>query len=287
MKKIYIILPTYNDWKSLYKVLKILDSSLKKQKKEIYIIIVNDGSFSKFKKIKRFPNFKKITVLNLKKNIGSQKAIFIGLKFIQNKIKSSNNSIISILDSDGEDDPRTLKKLIKIAEEKKDFFIFASRRNRTKNILLKFLNKLRLYLTWIFTGRFINFGNFSSFPSSILKKIVFNNDIYLAFSSGVVKNYNKIFLYPVDKNKRYYGSSKVNFKFLLQHSLKIMSVFQKIVFLRSILILVILIVIINKLTINLIFTVLFLLFNLYLFFLNRLSKTKKKFNFFIKSISQY
>ena len=287
MKKIYIILPTYNDWKSLYKVLKILNFSLKKQKNQIYIIIVNDGSTSKFKKIKSFPNFKRVTVLNLKKNSGSQKAIFIGLKFIQNKIKNLNNSIISILDSDGEDDPRTLKKLIKITAEKKDFFIFASRRNRTENILLKFLNKLRLYITWIFTGRFINFGNFSSFPSSILKKIIFNNDIYLAFSSGVAKNYDKIFLYPVDKNKRYYGSSKVNFKFLLKHSLKIISVFQKTVFLRSILILIILMIISNKLIINLIVISLLLLFNLYLFFLNRLCKPKRNFNFFIKDISTY
>ena len=35
MKKVYIILPTYNDWKSLNKVLKILDFNLKKQNKEI------------------------------------------------------------------------------------------------------------------------------------------------------------------------------------------------------------------------------------------------------------
>ena len=62
MKKVYIILPTYNDWKSLNKVLKILDFNLKKQNKEIYIIVVNDGSSSKFKKIQKFQSFKKITI---------------------------------------------------------------------------------------------------------------------------------------------------------------------------------------------------------------------------------
>ena len=133
MKKVYIILPTYNDWKSLHKVLKILDLSLKKQKKEIYVIVVNDCSSGKFNQARRFKNFKKILIINLRKNVGSQKAIYVGLKFVQNLIRSSKDSIISILDSDGEDDPRVVKKLIGIVEKKKDFFIFASRKKRKEN----------------------------------------------------------------------------------------------------------------------------------------------------------
>ena len=124
MKKIYIIIPTYNDWESLNKVLKILDFSLKKVNKEIYIIVVNDGSSINFKKTQKFPNLKSVTILNLRENGGSQKAIYIGLKFIQNKIKNLNKSIISILDSDGEDDPRVVKTLINFAEKKKKFFYF-------------------------------------------------------------------------------------------------------------------------------------------------------------------
>ncbi len=284
MKKVYIILPTYNDWKSLYKVLKILDLSLKKQKKEIYIIVVNDCSSSKFIKTKRFKYLKKISIINLRKNIGSQKAIYIGLKFVQNKIKNSENSIISILDSDGEDDPRIVKKLIEIAEKKKDFFIFASRKNRTENIFLKFLNKLRLYLTWILTGKFINFGNFSSFPASILKKIISKDEIYLAYSSGVINNYKKIFLYAVNKNKRFYGDSKVNFSFLFLHSMKIISVFLNIVFLRSFLISILLVITSSNPIIDLIIIILFLSFNSFLLILNWFGKPKRKFNLYIKNI---
>tara|TARA_B100001059_G_scaffold211095_1_gene225187 strand:- start:3587 stop:4453 length:867 start_codon:yes stop_codon:yes gene_type:complete len=284
MKKVYIILPTYNDWKSLNKVLKILDISLKKQNKEIYIIVVNDGSSIKFKKTQKFTNFKRITILNLKRNSGSQKAIYIGLKFIQNKIKNLDKSIISILDSDGEDDPRIVKKLINFLDKKKNFFIFVSRRNRTENMFLKFLNNLRLYLTWILTGKFINFGNFSLFPSTILKKIILKDDIYLAFSSGVVKNYKKIILYPADKNKRFYGTSKVNWNFLFLHSMKIISVFRNIVFLRSFVISMILMIINKNSVIDFIIIILFLLLNFFLFFLNWFSKPKKGFNFYIKNI---
>ena len=286
MKKIYIVLPTYNDWKSLEKVLEILNLRLKNLKKDIYILIINDCSKEKFKKTKNFKNFKKIIVLNLKKNLGSQKAIYVGLKYLQKKIKDYNNVIISILDSDGEDDPKALKKLIQITERKKDFFIFASRKGRTENRFLKILNKARLYITLILTGKFINFGNFSSFPSSLLKRITLNDDIFLAFSSGVAKNYSKLFLYNVKKKERFYDTSKVNIKFLIIHSIKIISVFYKIVFLRTFLIMSFLLLISkNNFYSSYIIVLTFLLLNILLFLISWVGKPKQKISNFIKSIS--
>ena len=286
MKKIYIVLPTYNDWKSLEKVLEILNLRLKNLKKDIYILIINDCSKEKFKKTKNFKNFKKIIVLNLKKNLGSQKAIYVGLKYLQKKIKDYNNAIISILDSDGEDDPKALKKLIQITERKKDFFIFASRKGRTENRFLKILNKARLYITLILTGKFINFGNFSSFPSSLLKRITLNDDIFLAFSSGVAKNYSKLFLYNLKKNKRFYDTSKVNIKFLIIHSIKIISVFYKIVFLRTFLIMSFLLLISkNNFYSSYIIIFTFLLINILLFLISWFGKPKKEVSNFIKNIS--
>ena len=286
MKKIYIVLPTYNDWKSLEKVLEILNLRLKNLKKDIYILIINDCSKEKFKKTKNFKNFKKIIVLNLKKNLGSQKAIYVGLKYLQKKITDYNNVIISILDSDGEDDPKALKKLIQITERKKDFFIFASRKGRTENRFLKILNKARLYITLILTGKFINFGNFSSFPSSLLKRITLNDDIFLAFSSGVAKNYSKLFLYNVKKNKRFYDTSKVNIKFLIIHSIKIISVFYKVVFLRTFLIMSFLLLISkNNFYSSYIIIFTFLLINILLFLISWFGKPKKEVSNFIKNIS--
>ena len=49
MKKNYIIIPTYNDWKSLNKVLRLLDENLKNSTNSINIIIVNDCSSQNFK----------------------------------------------------------------------------------------------------------------------------------------------------------------------------------------------------------------------------------------------
>jgi len=235
MKKNYIILPVYNDRDSLRKVLGILNRSLKDLKSNNFIIIVNDFSSIKLNFNKKYSNFKKIRVLNLNKNVGSQKAIFFGLKYLQKIIKNKNYaSTISILDSDGEDNPIVIKKLIKLVNLKKDYFIFVSRKKRTENNFLKALNQIRLIITFILTGKYINFGNFSSFPSFLLNIILSNNNLYLAYSSGVLKNYNKFFFVEIKKNKRFYGNSKVNLRFLILHAVKIISVFYKTVFFRTI-----------------------------------------------------
>ena len=257
MKKNYIILPMYNDWASLRKVLDILNRSFKNTKDYNHIIIVNDCSDNKYQR-KKYVNFKSVTILNLKKNVGSQKAIFFGLKYLQ-KILKNNSSLatISVLDSDGEDNPVMVKRLIKIANEKKDYFIFASRKQRTEGIFFKFFNQFRLIITYALTGRYINFGNFSAFSSKLLNKLLSNNELSLAYSSGVLKNYNKFSFLKIKKNKRFYGKSKVNLKFLLTHTLNIISVFYKTIFIRSITLLLLLSLIYDQFFFKLIFLLYF------------------------------
>ena len=57
---------------------------------------------------------------------------------------------------------------------------------------LKFLNKIRLIITYLLTGKYLNIGNFSAFHSNLLKSILTNKDLSLAYCSGVIKNYHKL-----------------------------------------------------------------------------------------------
>ena len=223
MNNFFIITPTFNDWKSLNKLLFNLNKNIKGIKGKFKIIIVNDCSTKKSDlETKNLKNIKNIKILNLSKQVGNQKAIYVGLKYIY---KLNLKSIIAILDSDGEDDPFKLKKLINLALKKKEFIIVANRSKRKENGFLKILNYLRLLFTFFLTGKYINFGNFSAFSSENLKNIFLNNNIWFAYSSGILKNCKKILRINIEKKKRYYGASKVNFTFLLNHSIKILCVF--------------------------------------------------------------
>ena len=111
MKKILIILPLYNDWKSTEFLLQKINNFFKKNNIYIQILIVNDNSSEKSSlQKKKFSKIKKIEILNLKKNVGSQKAIFVGLKWV---LKKKIKCTIIVMDSDGEDDYSKIKVLAK------------------------------------------------------------------------------------------------------------------------------------------------------------------------------
>ncbi len=229
MKKIIIVLPLYNDWKSANKLLGNINKIFLK-KSNINIIIVDDYSSEKINiDIKKYLNIKKIHVLSLNQNVGSQKAIYSALKKIQNE----TNAIIVVMDADGEDDPSKLRKLVIKAEKNEKGIVFAKRTKRTENVILRFLNIIRLIITFLLTGKFLNIGNFCAFSGKNLKALLSNRNITLAFSSGAIKNIKKNYFISIKKKNRYFGRSKVSFYFLIMHSINLISVFYKEVFLRT------------------------------------------------------
>ena len=282
MKKIIIVLPLYNDWKSANKLIEKIHTNLKK-KFIIHIIIVNDCSSEKISvKIKKFSSIKKINIINLKRNIGSQKAIYVGLK----KIKNKNDSIIVVMDSDGEDDASKLNELISKARSNPDAIVFAKRSKRTENYLLKLLNNIRLLVNFFLIGTFLNIGNFSAFSSKNLTKLLSNKNLALAYSSGAIKNIKKNYFLDIDKKKRFFGFTKVNFYFLIIHSFNIISIFYKQVFFRTSIIFFICLKIESLENYILIISFFYLLINICLifnFFLNSRSKFDTK---IIKSIDE-
>ena len=81
MKKFKILIPLYNDWKSVSKLLNEIDTQTNNWNAEVSVIIVNDASTEE--KSNLYSNYKKIKsvkILNMKKNTVHQRCIAAGLK---------------------------------------------------------------------------------------------------------------------------------------------------------------------------------------------------------------
>ena len=150
MSNFIILTPTFNDWQSLNKLLLEADKNIKGLKGNFRVLIINDASTIKpkldLKNIKRLRN---IQIITLKKNSGSQKSICIGLKYLKKKKTKAN---ITIIDSDGEDDPKHIKKLINLSNKNPNSIVTANRLGRKENIFFKFFYKIHLFITFLFTG---------------------------------------------------------------------------------------------------------------------------------------
>ena len=224
MNNFIILTPTFNDWRSLSKLLLEIDKNIRSLKGKFKVLIINDASTIKPKlSLKNIKRLRKIHIITLKKNSGSQKSIFLGLKYLKNK---KTKAIITIIDSDGEDDPKHIKNLISLAQKNPRSIISANRLKRKENIFFKLFYKIHLLILYLFTGKYINFGNYCAFNSLNLKNLLSNANLWLACSAGIMKNCDSIKSYYANRKKRYFDVSKAKLPWIFKHSLNIISVFK-------------------------------------------------------------
>ena len=83
---ITIVTPIFNDWKALGMLLVRLDESLLKEDIEAGVLVVDDASFtSDYEDFvpAKLKAIKKVDVLELRRNLGHQRAIAVGLAYVE------------------------------------------------------------------------------------------------------------------------------------------------------------------------------------------------------------
>ncbi len=234
--KIKILIPVYNDWQSAFKLLKNIDFEVKDWNAEISVLIVNDASIeNKPLNTFTFKKLKSVTIINMKKNNGHARCIAAGLKYLKD---DGDFDYIVPLDGDGEDRPEELGLLFIKAKENTDKVIVAERVKRSEGSLFKFFYILHVYLTFVFTGKLIKFGNYTFLPKMFVMEVIKDPAIWNSFAGTITKLAKTKVSIPSIRGNRYFGFSKMNFINLARHSLSMMSVFKTTLIIRSILFLI-------------------------------------------------
>ncbi len=223
-EKIIILTPVYNDWKSLMKLLAKINNIFKhKIKKKYDLVVVDDFSKEKIKFSKlKSKEMSKFTLISLSKNFGSQRALAIGLKYVYNFYKK--NFRVILIDSDGQDNPKAIIKMINKAKMNPELAIMVNRGQRKEPFWFKFFYETYGLFINIFAAKKIRFGNYSILNSKNLKQLNNNSDLWSAFPPTIANSIEKIGYITMDREKRYVGKSKMNFLKLLGHGFKVFSV---------------------------------------------------------------
>jgi hypothetical protein len=236
MSKIKILIPIYNDWQSVFKLLKNIDLQIINQNNEISILIVNDGSFEK-RSIDNLELNKIISVkiVNMKENRGHARCNAVGLKYINEK---EDFDYVIPMDGDGEDKPEELSLLIEKIKDFPDAVVTANRVKRSEGFIFKFCYLAHKYLTLIFTGQTIKYGNYTCLPKLVVNEMVNEPATWSSFSGSLAKIAKNRKSVPSERGTRYFGPSKMSFINLLKHSLSIIAVFKTTLLIRSVLFLI-------------------------------------------------
>ena len=224
MKKFIILIPVYNDWESLKKLLINIDDSIKDiQNIKFNCIVVNDCSTIKTPEIKIPPNISSIKIINMSKNRGHARCNAFGIKYLSKKL---DLEYLILMDSDGEDRPEEIKLLVNKVFAKPNISVVAKRIKRSEGPLFQSLYYFHKYLTLIITGKLINFGNFSCLTKNDVEILSSKGSLWSSFSGSFkkhIKNYNEI---NSLRGRRYFGPSQMSLFKLIIHSLSIIAVFK-------------------------------------------------------------
>ena len=244
MRKIFILIPIYNDWESVSKLINEINFCIKDLEAEFSIIVVNDASNIKQNiNLKNIDSFKDIKIINMKKNKGHARCIATGLKYIHEK---QDYDYIIPMDGDGEDRPEEIIEFTNQINKFTNKAIVGKRVKRSEGFIFKACYKLHKLITLTFTGKSIKFGNYTCLPKSTVEKMINEKATWNSFSGSLIKIEKDLIEMPSIRGERYFGPSKMSFFNLIKHSLSIISVFRRTVLIRSALFIVVYILLIKS-----------------------------------------
>ncbi len=229
---IVILIPIYNDWRSVSKLLEDINSNISNLDCKFSIIIVNDASTEDSSiNNSNLSNIQSIKIINMKENIGHTRCIATGLKYIFEK---EEFDYVIPMDGDGEDRAEEIKNFVEHINYSPNKTIVGERIKRSEGLFFKICYSFHKILTLTFTGKNIKFGNYTCLTKSTVEKMINDKASWSSFSGSLEKVDKDKSSTPSIRGKRYFDLSKMSYLNLAKHSISIISVFKSIVILRSI-----------------------------------------------------
>ncbi|MBZ5612168.1 MAG: glycosyltransferase [Acidobacteriia bacterium] len=228
--RVVVLIPLFNDWEAADLLLGELDRAFAQSGISAEVLFVDDGStesmpagFSRG----RFTALRAIDILQLRRNLGHQRAIAVGLVYVYEKRPCR---AVVVMDSDGEDQPADIPRLMeRFQAEGQRSIVFAARSKRLERFPFRILYHLYRFIHRALTGDPVRVGNFSVVPFESLAKLVVIPEIWNHYAAAVIRSRMRFCSIPIARGRRVAGKSKMNFIGLLLHGLSAFFVYGDIV----------------------------------------------------------
>lgn len=232
-RRLHVLIPVYDDWEVLGHLLGRLDQAFLEHRLEADVLVLDDGSPRPAEGALVVPPLRAIgalRLLELKRNLGHQRAIAVGLAFAEKHLEPRP---LLVLDGDGEDDPRDVAALLAAYDrEEGRKVVFAARARRSESFAFQLFYRLFQLLHLLLIGRGVRVGNFSLIPPRALERLVISSEIWSHYAAAVLNTQVPYTLVPTARAKRIAGRSRMNFTALVVHGLSALALYSHVIGVR-------------------------------------------------------
>jgi len=221
-----ILIPVFNDWEAVGMLLDRVGPVFNGRPEKVRVLLIDDGSVQPAPAEWRtdgWTRFERVDVLELRRNLGHQRALAVGLCHVEANIPCRT---VLVMDGDGEDAPSDIPRLLdRLNEEGGQRVIFAERTKRSESFLFRFFYRIYRSLHLLLTGIQVRVGNFSAMPYPLLRRLVAVSELWNHYAAAVFKARLPYSLLPTQRANRLAGRPQMNFVALVIHGLSAISVF--------------------------------------------------------------
>jgi hypothetical protein len=166
-------------------------------------------------------------------NLGHQRAIVAGLRVASEYL--SPGDLVVTMDSDGEDRPEDLPRLVDslLAEPDPWRIVIARRTERDEQFRFKVLYLCFRLMFRVLTGRKVRSGNFAAFRGTFVHSMLLHPSFDLCYSSSLLTLNADPIAVPCARGKRYAGQSRMGTEKLLMHGIRMLMPFADRIAIRS------------------------------------------------------
>jgi hypothetical protein len=238
-----ILIPLFNDWETFAKLVVLIDEVLSASNREADILVVDDASvvdpdprstFGPYRAVRR------IDVLRLRRNVGHQRAIALGLAYIQERMLPAYSAVV-VMDGDGEDAPEDVPRLLnRLEAEGGRVIVFAERTRRSESLVFRIFYFLYRHLHYVLTSVRVRVGNFSAIPPRRLESLVAVSELWNHYAAAAFHSRQPYCTIPTQRARRLGGRSSMSYVALVAHGLSAIAVYREIVGVRLLVLAIIL-----------------------------------------------
>jgi glycosyltransferase involved in cell wall biosynthesis len=174
----------------------------------VRVLLLDDGSPSGLGAFAAFvPGcIDRVEVLRLRRNLGHQRAIAVGLCHVADEATSD---AVLVMDADGEDRPADVPLLLAELRRAPDVMIFAERRKRFEGATFQLGYLAYRTLHRLLTGIPVRVGNFSLIPASALPRLVCMAELWNHYAGAALRSRHPQRRLPLDRGSRVLGRSQM------------------------------------------------------------------------------
>ncbi len=226
----WVVSPMLYDSESYLRVRSETIDACADRSSQLRFLVVDDSAGTD-PELSRLHELDDVEVVVAPFNLGHQRAIVHGLRLLADRL--GEHDVVVTMDSDGEDLPADVPRLLDALESEGVPLALARRTQRSESLLFRIMYTVFRVAFRMLTGTTVRSGNFAVQRADSLRATIGHPAFDLCYSSSLLALRRPTAMVPCARGERFAGQSRMNAQSLMAHGVRMLLPFSERIAVRA------------------------------------------------------